>query len=602
MKKDTKSTKERQVKPNTAESESIQLISLEDLLPNPYQPASRIEVDPETAKKFGVSIQEHGLIQTPVARPGKDGKYEIGDGWLRRAGFLYNLQEVGLQACAKMPCVVRELSDLQMADMVMEANTIRKDLNPIELALFYKRYLEDFKMPQAELARRHNCSQGEIANTIRLLDLPADIQAKIISQEISETHGRQLLRLNYNPDLQQKVLKETIAQGSSVSDLSNSIAQKIYWSSENIDPKEYPTPPFDVGQCEKCPNRQKIGQPYGHEKKTWRCLDKACYKKKAEEADQQRIAKLTAEIQAAKEAQAEQPEIKGKGKGKDVVPVIDTKNLTWRDYQELDSPVHKIDNPGQCKTCLNRVIGSFYGGRTGPVCINVKCFKEKEKVYAAKEAAKTREAERQLTEEVKTICAKANDETVLCKVIGEHLLAHSRKDTRERFAKMYEIEMLNEEYFSSSDELDIVQKVAALVLQVERYEGEKGRFKKMLAELNGTGAEIEKQIAAFREKHCKDCRYDQDDDGCRSLIRVYLEGKCYLYWKKEKDHTTEPTEKTKKKPAKSEDEQIKDSLPCKDCQNATTCDRTFFYADGQGGLVCDNKVSAATREEVPDAV
>jgi len=56
-------------------AELIKDIALEDLLPNPYQPESRIEVSPEVAKQFGLSIQEHGLIQTPVARPGKeDGK------------------------------------------------------------------------------------------------------------------------------------------------------------------------------------------------------------------------------------------------------------------------------------------------------------------------------------------------------------------------------------------------------------------------------------------------------------------------------------------------------------------------------------------------
>lgn len=593
-------------KVKTRTTELIKDIPLEDLLPNPYQPESRIEVGPEVAKQFGLSIQEHGLIQTPVARPGKeDGKYEIGDGWLRRAGFLYLAGNLKDSPYSKMPCVVRELTDQQMADMVMEANTVRKDLNPIELAKFYKRYLEDFGVVQAELARRHNCSQGEIANTIRLLELPADIQAKIISREITETHGRQLLRLNYNTGLQQSILKETVEKGISVNELSNRIASQMYWSSEDMDPGSYRKPIFDTKECESCPNHQKIGDPYDSKKKTWRCLDKACYKKKDDQAEKERVDNLAAEIAAAR-AEAD----KGKGKGKKgEAAAIDCTKLTRRDYQELGAEYHKITNPEQCKTCTHRTLGALYGGRTGLICVNVKCFKEKEKAYAAKEAAKTREAEHQLTEQVKAVCDKVTDETILFKVITDYLLAHCRKDTRERFAKMYgitDIKLFLAEYFASSDRANVLQKLAALVVQMERYEGEKGMFKKMLAYLDGTGAEVEKQIAAFREAHCKGCRNDKDDGGCRSLMRVYTEGKCYAYWKSketEKKETGDDTSKQAEQQAdKSEDEVLKDSLPCKDCQNAPTCDRAFFYTDGQGHYICDNKVSASAREEVTSEV
>jgi ParB/RepB/Spo0J family partition protein len=571
--------------------EIIQSIPLEDLLPNPYQPASRAEVDPETAKKFALSIQEHGLIQTPVARAGKeDGKYEIGDGWLRRAGFLCNLKEFGLEQYTKMPCVVRQLTDQQMADMVLEANTIRKDLNPIELAKVYKRYLDEFGIPQAELARRHNCSQGEIANTIRLLDLPADIQEKIISQEISETHGRQLLRLNYNPELQQKELKESIKKGSSVNELSNSIAQAIYWSSENIDPKDYPAPPFDVTECESCPNRQKIGTIYSSEKKKWRCLDKTCYEKKKNKAEEERIAKLTAEIKAAREAAPQQLELKGKGKKKkDEVGVIDTQKMTWRDYQQLDGVSHKIDNPEQCKTCQNRAIGRFYGGRTGPICINVKCFKEKEKTHQAKEAAKARQAENDLTEKLKAVCAGELKQAAVLKIVAQHVINHARKDTLERFGRLYKIDDAFA-YFASSSNGDTLQKLAALVLQKERYEGTQGLFVKMMADLEGTGAELDKQIAAFQKKHCKTCR--NGVGRCSNLMRVYYKDDCYAYSKKGKEDEEvddDLDENEGKSSTGSEAQELQDSLPCKDCANAPTCERTFFYANDDGGLCCDQK-------------
>jgi len=596
MKTDTKSKRVEQPKSDAVPiSEVIKPIPLEDLLPNPYQPATRAEVDPETAKKFALSIQQHGLIQTPVVRVGKeDGKYEIGDGWLRRAGFAYLASNITNSPYRKMPCVVRQLTDQQMADMVLEANTIRKDLNPIELAKLYKKYLDDFGIPQVDLARRHNCSQGEIANTIRLLDLPADIQEKIISQEISETHGRQLLRLNYNPEMQHKELNDAIKEGTSVNQLSNSIAQAIYYSSENIDPKEYPTPPFDVTECESCANRQKIGYPFSSETKKWRCLDKACYKKKEGKAEEERIAKLTAEIKAAREAapQQQELELKGKGKGKkkkDEVGVIDTQKMTWRDYQELERGYHTIDNPGECKTCPNRAVGKFFNDRTGAICINVKCFKEKEKTHQAKEAAKAKQAEQDLTVKLIGVCERNLDQATLLKVVAAHLIIHSRKDTLEKFGRMYHISDVAA-YFASSNNGDTLRRLAALVLQKERYEGEKGMFVKMLADLEGTGGEIDKQVKAFQEKHCSTCRYKKGT--CWTLMRVFLDGKCYRYSKKKKgdievDETAETVDE--KSSTGSEAQELEDSLPCKDCTKAETCDRSFFYADNHSGYICDRK-------------
>ncbi|HEY56516.1 MAG TPA: ParB/RepB/Spo0J family partition protein, partial [Dehalococcoidia bacterium] len=175
------------------------LLDIYSLLPNPYQPESRVAVSMEVGAQFGNSIKEHGLIQPIIVRL-KDGEYEVGDGWLRVCGYRWLDGNDG--SWSEIPGIVRDLTDQQMADLVMEANTIRKDLNPIELAGFYKRYLEDFGITQAELARRHHCSQGEIANTVRLLELPDDVRQKVISQEISEAGGRQLLRLNTRPELQ----------------------------------------------------------------------------------------------------------------------------------------------------------------------------------------------------------------------------------------------------------------------------------------------------------------------------------------------------------------------------------------------------------------
>jgi len=150
--------------------EEIINIPINDIQPNPYQPESRLKVAPEVAKKFADSIQEHGLIQMPVVRK-VNGHYEMGDGWLRLAGFRYLFESMPYPENEKWSRIlvqVRELDDRQMADMVMEANTIRQDLNPIELAKLYKKYLEDlmnFEMFIAECpfcgSRRYSWSEED---------------------------------------------------------------------------------------------------------------------------------------------------------------------------------------------------------------------------------------------------------------------------------------------------------------------------------------------------------------------------------------------------------------------------------------------------------
>ncbi|MDV2988552.1 MAG: ParB/RepB/Spo0J family partition protein [Dehalogenimonas sp.] len=191
-------------------------IRTSQLQPNPYQPLGRIEISEETASMLGQSILETGIILTPVARPGKyspgeEPYYEMGDGWLRLAGIRWieiqgheTYRDIAGENCCSDQIIVNlcDLTDQQMADMVMEANLKRKDLNPIEQAELFSRYTKDFGISQAKLAADHNITQGEVSNTIRLLELPAEIQAMVSNGEISQTHARQLLRLKDDPATQ----------------------------------------------------------------------------------------------------------------------------------------------------------------------------------------------------------------------------------------------------------------------------------------------------------------------------------------------------------------------------------------------------------------
>lgn len=183
-------------------TETTTYINIDQVKPNPYQPKSRIRVDDKTSEWYGNSILHQGLIMTPVVRQ-VSGElmttYEMCDGWLRLAGFRW-LSNHGHTEYNQLPVIIRELTNQQMADAVMTANTTRTDLNIIEKAEAYKLYLDEFKITQSELAQKHDLSQSEIANTIRLLDLPTAVQTMVISREISESIARTLLQLKDTPD------------------------------------------------------------------------------------------------------------------------------------------------------------------------------------------------------------------------------------------------------------------------------------------------------------------------------------------------------------------------------------------------------------------
>lgn len=234
--------------------------------PNPYQPESRVAVSDEIAETFGKSILEHGLLQLPVCRGvnaiGRTIRYEMGDGWLRRAGFVW-LSQHGHPEFAGMPVQLRDFTDLQMADLVLEANTVRQDLNPIDLAWYYRKYLADFKqVTQAEFARRHNKSQAEVSNTMRLLELPEEVRDLIISREISGGHGRALLQLK-EPSLISEYAGRAVEHSWSVANLDAAVKgvlenRKPRLAMEAAAETEPEPEPEAYGDEKQCPYNETI--------------------------------------------------------------------------------------------------------------------------------------------------------------------------------------------------------------------------------------------------------------------------------------------------------------------------------------------------------
>lgn len=203
-----------------AKDEVVQLY-LDDIIPNRFQP--REVFDENALKELAVSIKEHGVIQPIIVR-NVNGKYEIIAGERR-------YKASALAGLTKIPAIVRDLDDKESSKVALLENLQRKNLNPIEEARTYQKILEIDEMTQEELAKTMGKSQSAVANKIRLLSLPEDIQDALLKEEISERHARTLLNI---PDAkkQKEMLKKVIDNKMSVRLLEEEI-KKLYPKDED---------------------------------------------------------------------------------------------------------------------------------------------------------------------------------------------------------------------------------------------------------------------------------------------------------------------------------------------------------------------------------
>ena len=158
-------------------------LKIELLTPNPDQP--RREFDKDSLDELSDSIRQNGIIQ-PILVRNIGNKYEIIAGERRfQAARLAGLEEV--------PVVIRDISDEDVFKIALIENLQRSDLNPIEEAAGYKKLLEQKDITQKELAELLSKSRSAITNTMRLLDLPEEIQQMVIEAQISAGHARAIL-------------------------------------------------------------------------------------------------------------------------------------------------------------------------------------------------------------------------------------------------------------------------------------------------------------------------------------------------------------------------------------------------------------------------
>lgn len=190
----------------TAGSSTINEIPLDQIEPNADQPRSLFDED--ALKELAVSIHEIGIIQPITLRQIAENRFQIIAGERRwRASQMAGLKSI--------PAYIRTIDDESVMEMALVENIQREDLNAIEIALAYEHLLEQTGMTQEKVSERVGKSRTAIANYLRLLKLPAQVQMALQKKEIDMGHARALLALN-SPSLQLKVFKEILKNGWSV--------------------------------------------------------------------------------------------------------------------------------------------------------------------------------------------------------------------------------------------------------------------------------------------------------------------------------------------------------------------------------------------------
>jgi ParB family chromosome partitioning protein len=208
----------------------IQEIEVGKISPNPFQPRKVFE--PQALKELADSIKEHGVIQPLVVTRTPIGfELVVGERRFRAA------QLAGLE---KVPAIIKDsMVDQTKLEVALIENIQRKELNPIEEAQAYERLMKTFNMTQDQVAKKVGKSRPTIANTVRLLNLPAEIQRAVIEGKLSEGHARPLLGLT-DPEKMLLMYKQVIEQGWNVRQVEAKVREltiKRQMDAVALDPK-----------------------------------------------------------------------------------------------------------------------------------------------------------------------------------------------------------------------------------------------------------------------------------------------------------------------------------------------------------------------------
>lgn len=171
---------------------SISRIKISSISPNPFQP--RLDFDKEPLTELANSIREHGIIQPITVRKIGRNEFQIISGERR-------YQASKLAGIDELPCFIRIADDQHMLEMAIVENVQRKDLNAIEIAISYQRLIDECNLSQEQLGKKVSKNRSTVANFLRLLKLPIEIQKALREDKITMGHARAILALSNEKEM-----------------------------------------------------------------------------------------------------------------------------------------------------------------------------------------------------------------------------------------------------------------------------------------------------------------------------------------------------------------------------------------------------------------
>ncbi len=199
----------------SASSGAVKL-KLIDIEPNRDQP--RKQFDEEALNDLASSISQHGVLQPLLVRPLSDGSYQLVAGERRwRASRIAGLTEV--------PVIIKDLTDSQVAELALVENLQRENLNPMETANGFKELADKFSYTQEQISEIIGCSRSAVANALRLLALPEEVQALVSEGKLSTGHAKAILSVE-SQKLQTELARTVVKEGLSVRE-TEALARKM---------------------------------------------------------------------------------------------------------------------------------------------------------------------------------------------------------------------------------------------------------------------------------------------------------------------------------------------------------------------------------------
>lgn len=208
---------------------NIKEVDIIKIIPNPHQP--RVNFDKEKLEDLAASIKEYGIIQ-PIVASFKEGRFEIIAGERR-------FEAAKLAGLRTVPVIVRKANEQQKLELAIIENIQRHDLNLIEEAQSYLKLAQDFDLSQEEVAVKVGKSRSAVANKIRLLKLPMEIQKALMDGQINEGHAKAILALE-NPEKQRALFDLIIKNGMNVrqaEEKTKEVSVRTHKRVINVDPE-----------------------------------------------------------------------------------------------------------------------------------------------------------------------------------------------------------------------------------------------------------------------------------------------------------------------------------------------------------------------------